>query len=175
MRNSFALATTALIKCALAASALIFVLAANASADGVKFGDLMLMDARARATPPSAPVSGGYVTIVNHGAAADRLVSASASFAGKVELHEMAMDGDVMKMREVDGGIEIGPGGTVELKPGGLHIMFMQLGEPLNEGDTHAVTLVFEQAGSVELDFVVTDKAGKSGHSGHSDHSGHSN
>jgi hypothetical protein len=131
----------------------------------VKAGNLTLSAPMIKATPPNAPVSGGYLAIANGGAEADRLVSASADFAGKVEIHEMTMEGDVMKMRPLDAGIEIPAGGAVELKPGGLHIMFMSLKEQLKAGDKRKVRLVFEKAGEVELEFGVMEM--KPGHMNH--------
>jgi len=118
-------------------------------------GDLVIENPRARATPPGAPVSGGYMMIRNNGAEADRLIGGSAPFAGKVEIHEMAMEGDVMKMRQLENGLEIPAGGMVTLKPGGFHVMFMQMKEQLQEGTTQKVTLQFEKAGEIEVDVDV--------------------
>jgi periplasmic copper chaperone A len=122
-----------------------------------KVGDLVISAPIAKATPPNAPVSGGYMTITNNGSQADRLVSITAPFAAKVEIHEMTMEGDVMKMRPVAGGLEIPAGGSVELKPGGYHIMFMGLSEPLKQGETRKAVLTFEKAGTVEIEFPVMD------------------
>ena len=72
----------------------------------------------------------------------------------------MRMDGDVMRMKPVEGGLEIRPGATVELKPGGYHLMFMDLKEPLKEGETIKGTLVFEKAGSVEVEYAVRGMGG---------------
>ena len=118
-------------------------------------GSLEISAPYARATLPGAPVSGGYMTIRNTGDSADRLTGGRADFAGKVEVHEMKMDGEVMKMRELEGGLEIPAGGEVTLKPGGLHIMFMQLDEQMKEGEKRPATLVFEQAGEVTVEFEV--------------------
>lgn len=137
-----------------AATALLATAAAFAHQEQ-RAGDLLIDHPVIRATPAGAPVSGGYMTIRNTGEQADRLVGGAAGFAGKVEIHEMVMDGDVMTMREIDGGIAIGPGEAVMLMPGGLHVMFMQLSEDLDEGDEHTVTLTFEKAGTVEVDFDV--------------------
>ena len=116
----------------------------------------------------AAEILGGYMVIKNHGSEPDRLIGGSASFAGKVEVHEMKMDGDVMKMREIKGGLEIPAGGSVTLKPGGLHVMFMKLTEQMNEGETRTVTLEFDKAGSVEMELPV--KVVKPGHSGKHNH-----
>lgn len=122
-----------------------------------KVGDLVIQALMAKATPPKAPVSGGYMTITNNGSQPDRLVSITAPFASKAEIHEMTMEGDVMKMRPVEGGLEIPAGGSVTLEPGGYHIMFMGLSEPLKEGESRKAVLTFEKAGTVEVEFTVMD------------------
>ncbi len=146
---------------------------ASAHAAEIKVGDLTLTDPFSRATPAAAPVAGGFVTISNGGSEPDKLVSGSAPFSEFIELHETSMEGDVMKMQEVEGGIVIPAGETVTLKPGGLHIMFMKLQEPLKEGETRKVTLVFEKAGPVEVDFAVLALGAKGAHAGHDAHGGH--
>lgn len=132
----------------------------------VNLGDLKIISPIIRATPPNAPVSAGYMMIQNNGLKTDRLIGGTASFAGKVEVHEMKMDGDVMKMRKVSGGLEIPPGGEVTLKSGGLHIMFMKLKEQMVEGETRMISLEFEKAGFVEFELPV--KKLERGHHGHS-------
>ncbi len=121
----------------------------------VTVGTLTISGAFTRATLPNARVGGGFLTIVNSGTEADRLVAASTPVAGEVQLHEMKMDGDMMKMAELPDGIEIPAGATVILAPGGLHLMFMQLKQPLVEGTRVPVTLTFEKAGTVELELDV--------------------
>jgi copper(I)-binding protein len=81
-------------------------------------------------------------------------VSASADIAGRVELHTMSMDGNVMRMRQVDS-IDIPAGKTVELKPGGLHVMFMDIKTPLKTGASFPLTLKFEKAGDVKVNVAV--------------------
>lgn len=136
-----------------------------------KVGDLEIVNPQARATLPGAPVSGGYMVIRNTGNAPDRLISASVDFAGKTEIHEMAMENDIMKMRELADGLEIPAGGEVVLKPGGYHVMFMKLQEQLKEGESRKATLVFEKAGPVEVEFLVENIATMK----KMDHSDHSN
>ena len=102
---------------------------------------------------------GGFLTITNKGTTPDRLIAARSPVSLKVEVHEMKMAGSVMRMREVDGGIEIPPGATVTLKPGGYHIMFMELKAPLAQGGKVPVTLVFEKAGSIDVE-LKTEAAG---------------
>jgi len=122
----------------------------------VTVGDIEITDAFARATLPNAPVAGGYLTITNRGTDDDRLVSATSPAAGKVELHEMSMQNDVMTMAPLPDGIAIAAGETVSLSPGGVHIMFMQLAKPFVEGESVPVTLKFEKAGEVTLDLSIS-------------------
>lgn len=117
-----------------------------------------------RATLPNAPVGGGFLSIENEGPEADRLVSASSPAAAEVQLHEMAMQGDVMKMRQLVDGIVLPPGQTVVLAPGGFHLMFMGLKQAFVEGETVPVTLVFEKAGTVEIALPVLDTAAAAAH-----------
>ncbi|MBP5855865.1 copper chaperone PCu(A)C [Marivibrio halodurans] len=123
--------------------------------DHVMHGHLALMEAWVRATPPGAKVGGGYLTIHNDGAEGDRLTGGSAGFADRVEVHEMKMEGETMKMRPLPDGLAIPADGAVSLEPGGLHIMFMGLKQPLKEGGTVTVTLDFEKAGPVEVPFHI--------------------
>ncbi len=97
----------------------------------------------------------GYLTITNTGTSDDRLVGASSPVAGMTQIHQMKMEGDVMKMNEVEGGLVIPAGQSVTLAPGGFHVMFMQLNQQLTEGSTVPLTLTFEQAGTVELELMV--------------------
>lgn len=96
------------------------------------------------------------MTVHNNGKDADRLIKASSPAAGSVELHEMVMEGGVMKMRAVPG-IDVGPGSRVELKPGGLHMMLLDLMRPLTKGDKVPLTLVFEKAGRIEVSVWVEE------------------
>lgn len=131
------------------------LLLAPARAEEVKAGDLVITQAWSRATPGGAKTGGGYLTIENKGSAPDKLVGASADGAGKIEVHEMNMDGGVMKMRPVEGGLAIDPGKTVKLAPGGYHLMMMDLKKPLKQGDKVPVTLEFEKAGKVAVTLDV--------------------
>ena len=108
----------------------------------VTLGELSLAGPFTRATLPAAKSGGGYVAITNNGAV-------------MVQLHEMKMEGDQMKMAEKAGGIEIPAGETVLLAPGGLHIMFMGLKAPFVEGASVPVTLTFERAGTIDIDLAV--------------------
>jgi hypothetical protein len=120
-------------------------------ATAVAAGDLLISGAFSRATLPGAPVAGGFMSIQNLGTEDDALIGAETPFAGMTQLHQMRMDGDVMKMSEVEGGIALPAGETVILAPGDLHVMFMQLREPFEEGALVPVLLTFEKAGPVEI------------------------
>ena len=95
------------------------------------------------------------MVITNTTAHDDRLVGASSSVAGAMQVHEMAMEDGIMKMRELAGGLPIPAGEAVTLKPGGYHVMFMDLKEPLVQGTKVDVILKFERAGEVTVPLVV--------------------
>jgi copper(I)-binding protein len=121
----------------------------------VHAGDLMIATPWTRATPPGAKVAGGYLTITNDGKVADRLTGGSFDGGGRIEVHEMSMGDGVMKMRPLDGGVEIKPGATVKLEPGGYHLMMMDLARPLAKGDKVKAHLEFEKAGRVDVELDV--------------------
>jgi len=135
--------------------ALFGALTVTTSAEDIKAGALQISAAWARATPKGAAIGGGYLKITNTGDATDRLLGGASAISDKFELHEMSMDNGVMKMRPVSGGIEIKPGETVELKPGGFHVMLVGLKEQLMQGQHFKATLMFEKAGKVDVDFTV--------------------
>lgn len=137
------------------ASLLIALLPVGASAHDYKLGSLEISQPWARATAPTAPAGGGYLAITNKGTTPDRLVSAISPAAQTVQVHEMKMEGNIMRMREVDHGLEIAPGTTVKLAPGGFHLMMMGLKEPFKQGTTVPVTLVFEKAGRIDVELAV--------------------
>lgn len=142
------------------------------SASSEKIETLSITRPWARATPPRAQAAGGYLTIENSGAAPDMLVGVQSPIAGRVEIHEMRMESNIMIMRPVDGALEIPAGGALTLAPGGLHIMFMGLNQPFAEGSKVPVTLHFDKAGEVEtfLDVMhlgATGPGQKTGSGGH--------
>lgn len=124
-------------------------LSCAAHAQKAKVGSIEIEHAYTRATVPGQKVGGGFMKIENKGSA-DTLVSASSPIAGEVQLHEMTMDGNVMKMRQVKD-IAVPAGGAIELKPGGMHIMFMNIKAPLKAGESVPVKLKFAKAGEVEV------------------------
>ncbi len=145
------------------------IIAAPAWAEDIAHGELVITEPWSRATPAGAGVGAGYMLIRNEGETADRLVGGTAPFAGRIEIHEMAMTDGVMRMRALDDGLEIAPGESVTLEPGGYHVMFMELVEPLVEGEARAVTLEFAEAGPLELIFDVRSIAARA-----EDHRSHS-
>ena len=122
-------------------------------AQEAKVGSIKIENAYTRATVPGQQVAGGFMKIENKGIA-DQLLSASSPAAGEVQLHEMAMEGSVMKMRQVKD-IPVPAGGSVELKPGGLHLMLMNIKAPLAAGESVLVKLKFAKAGEVEVKMPV--------------------
>ena len=117
-------------------------------------GELEIEKPWARATTPGAAIGGGYLVIRNKGAAADRLVGVSSPASARVEIHEMTMEKDVMRMREVKG-VDVPAKKSVELKPGGYHLMLIELKAPLKPGEKVPVTLRFEKAGEVKAELAV--------------------
>ena len=126
-----------------------------AIAHETKIGDLIIDHAIARETPPGVSVSAGYLKITNNGNKAEKLISVSTEIAEVSEIHQMSMVNDVMKMGELEDGLIIPAGKTVELKPNGLHIMFLGLKQALKADDLIKVILTFEQAGTLKTSFIV--------------------
>jgi periplasmic copper chaperone A len=115
----------------------------------------------ARPTVPGQQAGGGYLTLTS--TAADRLVGGSTPVAQRLELHTMSMQGDVMQMRQIDA-IELPAARKVELKPGGLHVMFIGITQPLKLGSKVPVTLRFEKAGEIKVEFEVAQRPAAAEH-----------
>jgi periplasmic copper chaperone A len=130
-------------------------LAGHARAADYSVGSLQIGNPWTRATPKGASVAGGYMKITNSGTAPDRLIGGSSEVAGRFEVHSMMMEQGVAKMRPVEGGLEIKPGETVELRPGSFHVMLMGLKRPLEKGQKVKGTLEFENAGKVDIEYAV--------------------
>jgi periplasmic copper chaperone A len=143
---------------------LLALAAATAHAGDYKVGSLTIADPWSRATPKGATTSAGYMKITNTGTTPDRLISGSSDVAPKFEVHEMTMENGVAKMRPVKSGLEIKPGETVELKPGSFHVMLVGLKKPLATGDRIKATLVFEKAGTIEVEYDVRAMGAEPGH-----------
>ena len=134
-----------------------------------KIGSLVVETPWSRETPGGARVAAGFLKVTNNGTTADRLIGGTLlPVAKQVEVHEMAMVDQVMRMRRLEKGLEIKPGETVELKPSSYHLMFFELARPFKAGETIKGTLVFERAGKVAVEFRVNAMGAQSG--GHSHH-----
>jgi copper(I)-binding protein len=126
-----------------------------AAAHEYKAGDLEIVHPWARATLKGSNVADGFMKIINHGSTPDRLLSVSIEFAKTGQIHEMKMEGDVMKMQELTQGLEIPAGATVELKPKSNHIMFIGVHEDLVPDEVVDGELTFEKAGKVKIEFMI--------------------
>ncbi|SNS19590.1 hypothetical protein SAMN06265795_101467 [Noviherbaspirillum humi] len=146
------------------------LLAGSALAHGFRAGELQIRHPFVRATMPGQPTGAAYFSIENEGKKADRLIGATTTVAGSVQIHAMNMDGNIMRMREV-AAVDIAPGAKVSLKPGdGMHLMLMELKQPLKQGDKFPLTLNFEKAGKVEVTVVVDKEAAQPAAADHQHH-----
>lgn len=137
----------------LLAAALLASASTAALAHDYKAGALRIDHPWAR--PAASGNSAAYMTIVNNGGKADRLLGVQSAAAGKAEIHETVRDGDIMRMRPLPDGLELPPGGTVELKPGGAHIMMLGIASELKEGSVAPMTLRFRDAGEVHVELKI--------------------
>jgi len=120
-----------------------------------KAGSIQISQPWARATPKGASSGAAYMTVSNTGSTVQRLSCVSSDAAAQCQIHEMTMDGGVMKMRPVQGGLEVKPGETVMLKPGGFHIMLVGLKEPLQAGKSLDATFKVEGGDAVQVEFPI--------------------
>ncbi len=141
------------LRCAASAIALGMFVSAPVAAEPVRAGDITVEQAWARATIPSAKTGAVYLTIRNGGAQEDRVASIAAPVAGHAAGHETRRDGDVLKMQET--ALAVPPGGVLEMKPGGTHVMLMDLQGALKPGQEFPLTLTFEKAGTVQVPVTV--------------------
>jgi hypothetical protein len=133
----------------------------GAMAGDAKVGDITVEGPWARASAGPARAGAAFMTLNNAGAVDDKLIAASTDVSNKAELHTHIRDGEIMRMRPVDG-IDVPAGGVANLQPGGLHVMLMGLKQPLKEGEAFPLTLTFEKAGEVTVEVMVM-KAGAMG------------
>lgn len=138
-------------------------------------GDLHFIHPHIPQPAASAKTAGGYMAVTNTGSIADRLIGIETDIAAKAELHESKVDANgVGSMSHLDGA-DLPAGGTLSLERGGMHVMFFGLTRPLLEGERHKATLIFEQAGRVEIEFMIDPPAGQgsgaaAGAESHADH-----
>jgi copper(I)-binding protein len=142
---------------ALRLAAVLFAVPSLVQAHQVKAGNLELIHPHIRASMGQSPTTAGYLTIINHGKTADRLVSISCACAASVTVHEMKMTGSVASMKAVPS-VAIPAGGKVTLAPGARHLMLMGLKAPIKAGDTVEMVLTFDRAGAVKTPFMAADK-----------------
>ncbi|MGB3393412.1 MAG: copper chaperone PCu(A)C [Stenotrophomonas sp.] len=135
------------------------ILAACARHDHARAGDLVVSTPWSRQTPASATVAAGYLTISNAGHRDDRLLAVESPLAERVEIHEMRLEGEVMRMRELTDGLPIPAGQTVVLAPGGNHLMFIAPTRHFIAGEALPATLVFREAGRVPVAFEIRGMA----------------
>ena len=148
--------------------------AAPAFASEYQAGSIKILQPWTRQTPAAAKVAGGFMTLVNTGTSADRLIGGTIDNAARFEVHEMSVAEGVMRMRQLQSGLEIKPGATVVLKPGSYHVMFLDLRSVPAAGKRLKGTLVFEKAGTIDVEYEV-EPAGAStsrGSTGHGSGSG---
>ena len=138
------------------------LISGNVMAADYKIGSLEIIGPWSRATPKGASTAIGYMSIKNNGTTPDRLIGGSVDFASGFQLHSMTMEGSVSKMRELKGA-DIGPGQTIEFKPGGSHVMFIGVKHPLSQGEHVNGTLIFEQAGTVQIEYDVQGVGAQTG------------
>jgi copper(I)-binding protein len=139
-------------------AAALAISASAAAAHEYKLGDLRIIHPHARPTVPHQPSGAAYIGIENNGKNADKLIAVTSPVAKTAEIHSMSMQGNVMKMREVEN-IDIAPSAKIQMKPGdGYHIMLIGLNQPLKPGDKFPLTLTFEKAGKLDVSVSVDDK-----------------
>jgi len=143
-----------------AATAFAFAVAQCAATAAVQAADydvgpIHIAQPWARATPKGAAAGAAYMTITNTGKTPDKVNCVSSDASAECQIHTMTMDNGVMKMRPVEGGLEIKPGETVTLAPGGLHMMLVNLKRPLEPGKSVMATLKFDNAGSVDVTYPI--------------------
>jgi copper(I)-binding protein len=141
---------------------IVYFISVSAMATDYKVGSLEIIGPWSRATPKGASTAIGYMTIKNNGTISDRLIGGSVDFASSFQLHSMTMEDDVSKMRELKS-VDIGPGQTVEFKPGGSHVMFVGVKHPLSQGENVKGTLIFEHAGAVQIEYDIQGIGAQSG------------
>lgn len=123
-------------------------------------GDMMATPEMMMTNEPIMAISGAFMTLINRGETDLTLVSAESPVSDLVEVHETAMEGEMMRMREVEGGIALPAGEMVELRPGGYHIMLMELNQELVPGEAIMITLTFDDGSNISIAVPVYDPFG---------------
>jgi len=134
--------------------AIAYCISVTAMATDYKAGSLAISGPWSRATPKGAQAGVGYLAIKNNGTTPDRLIGGSVEVADHFELHVTIIENGIARMHERSE-IEIKPGQTIEFKPGGSHVMFVDLKHPLSKSEHVKGTLIFEHAGTVQIEYSV--------------------
>ena len=142
-------------KSALLAMVLAATAPAVSAAHEYALGPLKIGHPWSRPTPNGAPTAAGFLTITNTGAQADRLLGGSCPLTAQIQVHQMSMDGGIMRMRQLPDGLVLPPGATVRLEPGGYHLMLIGPKVPFKVGDHVPATLKFAKAGAIKVEFHV--------------------
>jgi copper(I)-binding protein len=153
--HSSTLRTTSRGAAALFALSVLQLSVSQARADDYKVGSIQITQPWARATPKGAITGAAYMTVTNSGTTAQHLNCVSSDAATECQIHEVTMDGGVMKMRPLQGGLEVKPGETVTLKPGGFHLMLVGLKQPLQAGKSIDATFKVDSGGTVQVAFPI--------------------
>lgn len=150
------------------AAALAVGFALSALAQDRPASGIVVLEPWTRATAASAPTAAGYMTLRNGGSLPERLLSASSPLARAVELHETKMEGDIMRMRPLDGGLVVPPASTVRLDPGGTHFMLAGPARAFKRGERVPMTLRVEHGGEVNVELQVEAPGARGpAHAGH--------
>ena len=142
-------------------AAILVLMTIGARAAHYTLGPLEIRAPWTRETPKGATIGGGYVEIKNNGTTPDKLLLGTVSVAKRFQIHSTTIEDGVSKMREVTAGIEIKPGETIKFEPGASHLMFVNLMQPLHEGDAVHGTLTFEHAGTIDIEYAVLGMGAK--------------
>lgn len=160
-----------MLRTTLAAFAAFITFATPSIAHDFRAGDIEVGHPWSRPTPPAAKVAGGYVKVTNTGSEPDRLVSVSSPIADRAEIHRSVIENGVASMRPLEG-VTVEPGDTVDFEAERLHFMFIEPDRQLRDGDRFPATLAFENAGRIDVEFMVQMRASAPAaedHSGHGD------
>jgi periplasmic copper chaperone A len=131
----------------------------TSTAHAYKLGPLKIDHPWSRPTPPGAPTAAGFLAITNTGMAPDRFLGGSSPVVDHIEVHQMSLIGGVMRMRPLADGLELAPGATVRLAPGGFHLMLIGPKQAFRIGDRIPATLRFARAGRIQVEFEVQAEA----------------
>lgn len=146
-----------------AALAVVGLVACGQVEHHIRIGEIEVTLPWSREIPSSAPVAAGFLSIRNRGSQDDRLLAVRSDAAERVEIHEVRHEDGMARMRQLVDGLPLPAGSTIELKPGGYHLMFITPGRGFVAGNQIKATLVFANAGELEVAFDVRSTAASTG------------